>query len=147
LLPLLQRQYTLQFKIGTLRGNAGATASSPPPSYPGIQLDVVRVTKCWIDDAAFRQGKLDGGSSRCCIISSRRTTANFMRRRHGKLCSTSPPPFAGQENYPRIKRAQTNLAWFNLLAPEFHIEVSQRPVCQPLLCDGLIRVRKGPAEL
>ena len=59
----------------------------------------------------------------------------------------SPPPFAGQENYPRIKRAQTNLAWFNLLAPEFRIEVSQRPVRQPLLCDGLIRVRKGPVEL
>jgi Sulfotransferase family len=31
----------------------------------------------------------------------------------------SPPPFAGQENYPRIKRAETNLAWFNLLVPEF----------------------------
>jgi hypothetical protein len=31
----------------------------------------------------------------------------------------SPPPFAGRENYPRIKRAQTNLAWFNLLVPEF----------------------------
>ena len=24
----------------------------------------------------------------------------------------SPPPFAGRENYPRIKRAETNLAWF-----------------------------------
>jgi Sulfotransferase family len=31
----------------------------------------------------------------------------------------SPPPFAGRENYPRIKRAETNLAWFNLLVPEF----------------------------
>jgi hypothetical protein len=50
----------LPSKIGTLRGNAGATASSPPP-----------------------------------------------------------PPFAGRENYPRIKRAETNLAWFNLLVPEF----------------------------
>jgi len=31
----------------------------------------------------------------------------------------SPPPLAGPENYPRIKRAETNLAWFNLLVPEF----------------------------
>jgi hypothetical protein len=45
-----------------LQGNAGATASSPPPSYPGIQLDVARVTKRWIDDPAVRHGKLDGGS-------------------------------------------------------------------------------------
>lgn len=31
----------------------------------------------------------------------------------------SPPPFAGHENYLRIKRAETNLVWFNLLVPEF----------------------------
>jgi hypothetical protein len=31
----------------------------------------------------------------------------------------SPPPFAGQENHARIKQAETNLAWFNLLVPEF----------------------------
>jgi hypothetical protein len=31
----------------------------------------------------------------------------------------SPPPFAGQENNSRIKRAETNLALFNLLVPEF----------------------------
>ena len=31
----------------------------------------------------------------------------------------SPPPFAGQDNGPRIKRAGANLAFFNLLVPEF----------------------------
>jgi hypothetical protein len=31
----------------------------------------------------------------------------------------SPPPFAGQENKPRIRRAATNLTFFNWLVPEF----------------------------
>src|ERR1700757_1354550 len=61
-ISLPQRTIHVAVEDRYLQRNAGATASSPSPSYPGIQLDLIRVTKRWINGSAIGHGKLDGGS-------------------------------------------------------------------------------------